>query len=390
VSIDSARCARKSACPLDGFLSIENNVHGDQKTCFAGALWLRAVEARPESELTVTRLLKLAVIVGVVVCSGCDGEPARHATPAGSSVGAGSGEAGRERYRVVATVSMVADIVRNVAGERAEVIGLLGAGVDPHTYKPTRDDVQRLLAADVVFYSGLVLEGRMGDTFAKVARSGKPVYAVTEEIDESYLLEPPEFAGHPDPHVWMDVAAWSECVAFVGEALAEFDPPRAEEYQKNAEAYRAQLAKLDEYCRKVIASIPEEQRVLVTAHDAFGYFGRAYGIEVRSPQGITTESEPSVDDINRLVDFLVERKVGAIFVESSVSEKNMRAIIEGAASRGWKVTIGGNLYSDAAGAPGTYEETYIGMLDHNATRIAQALGGEAPERGMNGKLSETP
>jgi manganese/zinc/iron transport system substrate-binding protein len=263
----------------------------------------------------------------------------------------------------------------------------MGEGVDPHLYKPTRADVKALLDADMVFYSGLTLEGRMTDTFSRVARSGKPVFPVTEGLDEGYLREPPEFAGHYDPHVWMDVEAWSQCVELVRQALADFDPTNADYYQANAQRYQAELKILDDYAREAIASIPPQQRVLITAHDAFGYFSRAYAIPVRSVQGITTESEAGVDDINKLVDFIVERKLRAIFVESSVSPKNIQAIIEGAAQRGWTVKIGGELFSDAMGRPGTYEGTYIGMIDHNVTTIARALGGQVPERGLNGKLS---
>lgn len=320
--------------------------------------------------------------------SGCDASA--QTRPSGSpdsnqsSLGTFSGS---YPYKVVTTCGMVTDIVRNVVGEKGEVAGVMGEGVDPHLYKPTRNDVKQLMEADIIFYSGLMLEGRMGDTFTRVARNGKPVYAVTEEIDPSSLREPPEFEGHWDPHVWMDVIAWAQCVEFVGKALGEFDPPNADYYRENAESYRAELEKLDTYVREVIATIPQDQRVLVTAHDAFGYFSRAYNIPVRSVQGLTTESEPSVDDINELVRFIVERKVGAIFIESSVSEKNIRAVIEGAADRGWKVAIGGELFSDAMGAPKTYQGTYVGMIDHNATTIARALGGSAPLRGMQGKLA---
>lgn len=290
-------------------------------------------------------------------------------------------------YRVVTTCGMVTDIVRQVAGDKATVEGLMGEGVDPHLYKPTRNDVAKILDAHVVFYSGLMLEGRMTDTFVKAARDGRIVHAVTELIDESYLLEPPGMAGHWDPHVWMDVKAWSKAVEAVGKALSDYDPASAASYASNVESYRAQLTALDEYVKGVIASIPAEKRVLITAHDAFNYFGRAYGIEVLGIQGISTESEAGLSDINRLVDLIVTRGISAVFVESSVSDKNVTALVEGAKSRGHSVTIGGRLFSDAMGRPGTYEGTYIGMIDHNATAIARALGGEAPERGLNGKLS---
>lgn len=282
---------------------------------------------------------------------------------------------------------MVTDIVRVVAADHATVTGLIGEGIDPHLFTAGRNDVQKLLDADVVFYSGLMLEGRMADNFAQVGRKGKPVYAVTEGIDKEFLLEPPEFAGHWDPHTWMDVSAWSQCAGFAGESLVEFDAANADAYKANAKAYQAQLAKLHEYCAKVIGTIPEKSRYLVTAHDAFGYFGRAYGIEVKAIQGISTESQAGVADINNLVDFIVENQVPAIFVESSVSQANIKAVIDGCAGRGWELKIGAELFSDAMGEPGTYEGTYIGMMDHNATQIARALGGEAPAGGWQDKLA---
>src|SRR5690606_18048640 len=190
-----------------------------------------------------------------------------------------------------------------------------------------------------------------------------------------------------DPHVWMDVMLWSRCVERVADALCELDPEGAATYRRNASEYQSELVRLDAYVRKVIASIPPRQRQLVTAHDAFGYFSQAYDIPVRSVQGITTESEAGLADITGLVDFLVENEVPAIFIETSLSPRNLRAVLAGAAARGRDVTIGGELFSDATGPAGTYEGTYIGMIDHNATVIARALGGTAPERGMNGKLS---
>lgn len=290
-------------------------------------------------------------------------------------------------YTIVTSCGMVTDIVREVAGTNARVVGLMGEGVDPHLYKPTRDDVARLLKADVVFYSGLMLEGRMTDTFLKVARRGTPVFAVTELMDEKFLLEPPEFAGHTDPHVWMDVAGWTQAVEVVSKSLAQVDPDHASDYRQNASRYVTRLNLLNDYAKKSLGSIPAERRVLITAHDAFNYFGRAYGIEVRGIQGISTESEAGVADINKLVDLLVSRKIPAIFVESSVSDKNIKALVEGCKSRGHTVRIGGQLFSDAMGRPDTYEGTYVGMLDHNITLITRALGGQAPERGLNGRLS---
>jgi len=294
---------------------------------------------------------------------------------------------GPELERIVTTCGMVTDIVRIVVGsDRYDVVGLMADGVDPHLYKPTTNDVRQLINADVVIYSGLMLEGRMAELFEKVGKTGKPVFAVTDGIEPQYLREPPEFKGHFDPHVWMDVSAWTQAVEFVATSMGEIDPRNADTYLANATAYCKKLDELDAYAKESIATIPTERRILVTAHDAFGYFARAYKIDVRSVQGLSTESEAAVQDINNLVDLIVERKIAAIFVESSVSQKNIDAIIEGANARGWGVKIGGVLFSDAMGKPGTYEGTYIGMIDHNVTVITRALGGTAPERGLHGRL----
>lgn len=289
-------------------------------------------------------------------------------------------------FEVVCTTGMVADIVREVGGPHIKVVQLMGAGVDPHLYKATRDDVAKLMNGQMVIYSGLMLEGKMTDSLIKIARQ-KPVVAVTERLDETTLLEPEDFGGHPDPHVWMDVAAWSKAVESVAAALAEFDPKHADDYRKSSEAYRAQLTQLDDYGKKSMASIPTDSRLLITSHDAFNYFGRAYGLEVQGVQGISTESEAGLQQINSLVDQIVQRKVKAVFVESSVPRKNIQALVEGAKARGHEVAIGGELFSDAMGSEGTYEGTYVGMIDHNITTVARALGGDAPERGMQGKLS---
>jgi manganese/zinc/iron transport system substrate-binding protein len=289
-------------------------------------------------------------------------------------------------YSVVCTVGMVSDIVREVAGEKAQVKGLLGSGVDPHLYKPTRDDIAELKGADVAFYAGLLLEGKMQDALEKIAQTGKPVVAVTKGVPLERLMTPAGAQGHHDPHVWMDVELWSECVKTVGESLTAYDGANAGHYQARAEAYRKQLEKLAAYAKEAVATIPADRRVVVTSHDAFAYFGRAYGLEVRGIQGISTESEAGLRDLEALVEFLVSRRIGAVFVETSVSEKNVRALLEGSAARGHKVEIGGVLFSDAMGSPGTYEGTYVGMIDHNVTTVVRALGGKAPEKGFQGKL----
>lgn len=287
---------------------------------------------------------------------------------------------------VAATVGMVADLVKNVGRKYVNVTQIMGSGVDPHMHKASRDDVQTIMNADLVFYSGLMLEGKMADTLIKVSRN-KPVFAVTELIDEKTLLEPEDFNGHYDPHVWMDVAAWSQCVDAVKDALSQADPKHADVYQKNAAEYKKELEQLHQYGLKTMQSIPEASRTLITSHDAFNYFGRAYGLDVQGVQGISTESEAGLKRINQLVDMLVKKNIKAVFVESSVSKKNITALIDGAKAQGHDIIIGGELFSDAMGEAGTYEGTYTGMLDHNFTTVTRALGGTAPEKGMQGKLT---
>jgi len=319
-------------------------------------------------------------LLGTALLAGC-GE-------GGSSDAEAGGPPKAYPYRVAATVGMIADVVERVAGEHAEVEGIIGAGVDPHLYKPTGVDVKTLQSAEVIFYNGLMLEGKMSDVLVRMARGGKPVFAVTEEILEQgdYVLSDAE--NRYDPHVWMDVGGWIRAVGVVARALSAYDPDHAGDYRANAADYVTELERLDDYAREAIASIPEGRRVLVTAHDAFGYMARAYELEVRGIQGLSTESEAGLRDIEELIDFLVERGIPAVFVESSVSDKNVLALLEGARARGHEVRIGGELYSDAMGAPGSYEGTYVGMIDHNVTTIVRALGGEAPARGLNGELSE--
>ena len=302
-----------------------------------------------------------------------------------SAVASLAGE--QKNYKAVATVGMIADIVREVAGDHAEVEGIIGEGVDPHLYKPTRKDVITLSQADIIFYNGLMLEGKMGDVLVRMGRKNKPVYAVTEAILDQGGYVMTDEAEHYDPHVWMDVQGWIRATDIVTTGLVEFDPENKAEYVANAAAYQIKLGQLDEYARSVISSIPEGQRVLVTAHDAFNYLGRAYGLTVRGIQGLSTESEAGVRDIEKLITFLIERDIPAVFVETSVADKNVRALVEGTKAKGHTVKIGGELFSDAMGVSGSYEGTYIGMIDHNVTTIARALGGKAPVGGMQGKLT---
>ena len=307
------------------------------------------------------------------------------ATAFGLGLGAAPATAS-ERLDVVATTGMIADAAREVGGELVEVRALMGPGVDPHSYRQTRSDIVAMARADLVLWHGLYLEAQL-EEFLLDLEEERPVVAVAESLPRNLLISHDDYADKHDPHVWMNPNLWSRVVLNVRDALIEVHPESESAFRANAEAHLAELADLARYTTEVLASVPAESRVLVTAHDAFNYFGSAYGFEVVGIQGISTESEAGLRRIAELVDMLVERDIRAVFVESSVSDRNVRALVEGAGARGHEVVIGGELYSDAMGAPGTYEGTYLGMIDHNATVIASALGGEAPERGMQGLLN---
>jgi manganese/zinc/iron transport system substrate-binding protein len=277
--------------------------------------------------------------------------------------------------RVVTTVGMIADIAQNVGGERVEVTGLMGPGVDPHLYKASEGDVTRMAEADVIFYNGLHLEAKMGEVLEKIEGRVETV-AVTQGIDQSILLAPPEFKGAFDPHVWFDVALWMKATEQVRDTLVEMDPDHADLYRSNAESYLAELDELHGYVRAEAETVPKEQRVLITAHDAFNYFGQAYDFEVRGLQGISTASEAGTADVQALADFIVENRIPAIFVESSVPPRTIEAVQAAVRSKGFEVEIGGQLFSDAMGNPGTPEGTYIGMVRHNIDTIVSSLLGE--------------
>jgi manganese/zinc/iron transport system substrate-binding protein len=274
---------------------------------------------------------------------------------------------------------MIADAARIVGGPRVEVTALMGPGVDPHLYKASPGDVRVMSEADLILYNGLHLEGRLADALIRLARR-RPTVQVTETIPESSLREPPEFEGHADPHVWFDVALWSQAVDRIRDALIERDPGYRDVYIELAKEHTDELAKLHEWIKAEVAQIPEPSRVLVTAHDAFGYFGRAYGLDVMAIQGISTDSEASIRDMNHLVDMLVQKKIPAVFIETSVPRKTIDALIEGCRARGHEVRIGGELFSDAMGADGTPEATYIGMMKHNVRAIVAALAPDAASK----------
>lgn len=273
---------------------------------------------------------------------------------------------------ITATVGMITDIARNVGGDRVIVTGLMGPGVDPHYYKPSARDILRLDDADLILYGGLHLEGRMVDVFEKLEKV-KPVVAVSRDIPDDLLRRPIEFEGNYDPHIWFDVTLWEYAVGTIRDELMTLDPTHAETYRQNAAAYLQKLAALDQHVKQQINSIPPQARVLITAHDAFGYFGRRYGVEVRGLQGTSTATEAGAGDVRALATFIAERKIKAIFVESSVPAATVEAVQAAVQSRGWDVRIGGQLFSDAMGDAGTFEGTYIGMVTHNADTIAAAL-----------------
>ncbi len=286
------------------------------------------------------------------------------------------------RLRIVTTTGPVGDLVRNVVGDLADVETLMGPGVDPHLYRELPADTEKLSGADAIFYNGLHLEGRMGDTLAKLGRK-KPVCAVAGKLEETHdprLLTPPGFAGHPDPHVWHDVALWSDCVPTVVEAMSQVDSEHAAAYKQNGDAFQEKLAKLDEECREQLAQIPPERRVLVTAHDAFAYFSRAYGLEAVGLKGISTEEEIDLEHMQEVIHLVIDRRVPCVFVESAVAPRIMEALAEPCRADGHNVLVPSEesqqLYADALGKPGSGAETYIGMIRENVRNITAGLTGQ--------------
>ncbi len=310
----------------------------------------------------------------------------RRAVLAGLAAVAASPTWAASRLSVVATTGMIGDLVRQIGGPGVEVENVMGAGIDPHAYRQTRSDIVAMTRADAVFWHGLYLEAQMEDFFADLGRK-RPVHAVAESLDPALLLSHEDYAGRYDPHIWMDPALWVKCVPAVVKALSALRPKGRDVFEANADAFVREAEAVGTYATNVLGAVPQDRRVLLSAHDAFGYFGAAYGFEVLGIQGISTESEAGLNRISALVDLLVERQLPAVFVETSVSDRNVRALIEGAAARGHDVSIGGALFSDAMGPDGTYEGTWFGMIDHNATTIARALGADAPAAGRLGKLT---
>ena len=315
----------------------------------------------------------MVYFLSIMLLTGCR-EPTK---PSGEDAPTASRATFNGQYpiKVVATTGQVADILKNLGGEQLEVTGLMGPGVDPHLYNAAPADIERLAGADMIFSNGLHLEGRMADVFEQLANR-KPTFAVTHDLVEakdSRLRKPPEFEGYYDPHVWHDPKLWAECVRFVATTLAEFDPDHRTDYERNRDAYLKTLDEADRYCRDQLANVPKEQRVLVSAHDAFGYFCIAYGLTSMPLKGVSTEDEVTIGRMDEVINFLVERKIKAVFVESATAPQIVRALIEPCKKQGHEVIIGGELYADALGPPASGADNYVGMIKANVDTIVSAL-----------------
>lgn len=310
-----------------------------------------------------TKMLGAVMLSLVLVLSGCaSGEPQTNQA---------SGDPA-EKIQIVTTIGQIAEPITVIGGDRVEVQSLMGPGVDPHLYNATQGDIQKLQGSDVVFYSGLHLEGNMTEIFEQIGKN-KPVLAIADAIPRDQLLEDEGKA--IDPHVWFDIDLWKLALDSAVEELKAFSPDDAEYFEQNKRDYFAKLDELKAEAKDKIRQIPEAQRVIVTAHDAFGYFGRMHGMEVVGLQGLSTEDEIGLSDINGTIDTLLEHNIPAVFIESSINPASINAVIEGAAKKGLNVKLGGELFSDAMGEAGTTEGTYIGMYRHNVETIYHALTG---------------
>ncbi len=283
----------------------------------------------------------------------------------------GNRESNNGKKKIVVPTNIIFDAVEYIAGDKNEVIGLMGAGVDPHLYKASQKDVSKLTSADMLVYNGLHLEGKMIDILEKMKRN-KTVIAVSDGVEESNIIRSDEFAT-PDPHIWFDAMIWKQAIAYFTEELIKWDTANASYYSERLQSYLGQLDELDSYAKEELKQIEKQQRVLITAHDAFNYFGRAYDIEVYGLQGISTMSEFGLKDVSNLVTFIIDREIKSVFVETSVSEKALKSVVEGCEKQGHQVKIGGLLYSDAMGKRDGSEGTYVGMFRYNVTTISKGL-----------------
>lgn len=277
------------------------------------------------------------------------------------------------KLNVVSTTSMITDLVKNIGGDSINIQGLMGSGVDPHLYKASEGDVTKLVNADIIFYNGLHLEGKLVEVFKKMGSTTKIPIALADELDKSTLIGSEYFASNYDPHVWFDINYFGMFAEKIAIVLAEQDPKNAVFYAKNITQYLTKLSALHKNMKTKIAELPKEKRILVTAHDAFNYFGKAYGFEVIGLQGLSTATEAGVKDVQKLAALIIEKEIKAVFVESSVPKRTIEALQAAVKSKGHDVEIGGTLYSDALGSTGTVEGTYFGMFEYNVNTIVNAL-----------------
>ncbi|MBE7653575.1 metal ABC transporter solute-binding protein, Zn/Mn family [Tenacibaculum finnmarkense] len=277
------------------------------------------------------------------------------------------------KLNVVTTTTMVTDLVKNIGGDKIDINGLMGAGVDPHLYKASEGDVAKLFNADVIIYSGLHLEGKLVEVFEKMEHQNKKTIEISDVIAKDNLIGSALFASNYDPHIWFDITNWTKMMVYVADKLAEIDVKNADFYKNNAKIYLEKLQVLNKEVAQKINELSEEKRILVTAHDAFNYFGRQHKFNVVGLQGLSTATEAGVQDVQKLAKFIIDNKVKAIFVESSVPKRTIEALQEAVKSKGHEVVIGGTLYSDALGSAGTIEGTYIGMYKANVNTIVNAL-----------------
>jgi manganese/zinc/iron transport system substrate-binding protein len=278
-----------------------------------------------------------------------------------------------KKLKVVATTTMITDLVKHIAGDRVEIKGLMKAGVDPHLYKATEGDMNLFLKADVVFYNGLHLEGKLVELFEKMNKRGGNLFAISDGIDKSLLISSAEFANNYDPHIWFDIGIWKKAAEYVAKKLADVDNSNKDYYYSNLKTYLKELDSAENVIKQKVNELPKEQRILITAHDAFNYFGRAYDFEVKGLQGISTLSEASVFDVQNLANFIIEKNVKAVFVETSVPMKNIEALRQAVKSKGKEIKIGGELFSDSLGNTDRPEGTYIGMMIYNVNSIVNSL-----------------
>lgn len=277
------------------------------------------------------------------------------------------------KFHIVTTTSMITDLVQNIGGDKVEVQGLMGAGVDPHLYKASEGDVSKLFNANMIIYSGLHLEGKLVEVFEKMKRQKIKTIAVSDALDKKDLIDSTLFASNYDPHIWFDVTNWEQITIYVEKQLSEALPDHKDYFKANATAYLEQLKVLKQEIEAEIATLPEDKRRLVTAHDAFNYFGKAYKFDVVGLQGLSTATEAGVQDVQKTAAYIIDHKVKAVFIESSVPRRTVEALQAAVNSKNHEVVIGGTLFSDALGNPGTPEGTYIGMFKFNVHTIVSSL-----------------